>query len=483
MEENGTDETPGIDEQEQEPDETPEGDVEEYSTDETYWVEGYYDDDYPEHENHCYLNGTYNEVDGCWALEDGCIVKDEHYVTHEHGGARGWWNEEEQGWDLEDGCFVKKLWDYPPVDGPYSHKDWGYGIAQIRLPIPVDFTTAYVKPPESIILADSENTIQAMLRDIVSPAREDSRIIIDLEGNNLGSSGTLDLLILHIEHFNKTYLVDVVTLGKSAFEISIDHVQCTWDFWEPCTTKETITLKSVLESEEWPKLLWDCRTDSNALYFLSGVDLKGVEDVQLFENLQYTEDYDSRHPSKNYLLGLAKAIDRYAPIPSSEKNELAALKASFKGQYHIFGIRPLSDEAIRYAANDVKHLGPMLDVLARKLNAQEKFMIKIETARRLEHSHSEYFRGNGYAPTWSRYRGAPDLPVAGGGMVGSGRSMQRRLSYRLGPSPPLSVEVSLSWNLWGANDGDSAAVVESGGSVPWQGVCLGGYAPCSEGAG
>jgi exonuclease 3'-5' domain-containing protein 1 len=289
------------------------------------------------------------------------------------------------------------VWD---EDGlPVQRKNW---------PIPVDFTTEYVKPPHRIISADSEHAIRGMLRDILSPARDDPRIIVDLEGNNLGAKGDISLLVVHVEHFNKTYLVDMLTLGKSAFTFFIDHFRCT-GHEDTHGVAETVSLKSVLESEEWPKLLWDCRTDSNALYFLYGVDLKGVEDVQLYENLQFTYYWDSCYPEKNYLLGLAKAIDRYAKTPQSVKADLVMLKTSFNGRYHLFGMRPLSDEAIKYATNDVQHLGPMLDTFAKKLNSQERYMVKIETKNRLDFSRREDFAGSGYAPDWSSYRGAPDL--------------------------------------------------------------------------
>ncbi|DBA87575.1 TPA: hypothetical protein ACH3X1_004599 [Trebouxia sp. C0004] len=86
------------------------------------------------------------------------------------------------------------------------------------------------------------------------------------------------------------YLVDMHTLGAAAFSTT--------------ATDGVTTLKSVLQDPSIPKAFFDARNDSDALYNLYSVYLRGVADVQLME-------LRTRTGSRRLLNGLARCLERY----------------------------------------------------------------------------------------------------------------------------------------------------------------------------
>lgn len=76
-------------------------------------------------------------------------------------------------------------------------------------------------------------------------------LYIDLEGENLSRHGTLDILQLHVLPSDRTYLIDIKVLRHNAFST-------------PGTCG--FTFKDLLESPDIPKVFFDVRSDSDALY-------------------------------------------------------------------------------------------------------------------------------------------------------------------------------------------------------------------------
>jgi exonuclease 3'-5' domain-containing protein 1 len=90
---------------------------------------------------------------------------------------------------------------------------------------------------------------------------------IDLEGVDLCREGSLSILTLLIDTGIPTIrvcLIDVYSLGAQAFDT---------------TGIKAKTLKDILEDEKIPKVFFDVRNDSDALFTHFGVALQGVEDV------------------------------------------------------------------------------------------------------------------------------------------------------------------------------------------------------------
>ncbi|KAL8948658.1 MAG: hypothetical protein Q9222_005169 [Ikaeria aurantiellina] len=117
----------------------------------------------------------------------------------------------------------------------------------------------------------------------------DGRIIT---GQNPGSTAALAAKI-HSPPLDCTYLIDIHTLGGRAFT-TID----------PNTAQ---TLKAILESDGIPKVFFDVRNDSDALYAHYGIKLAGIKDLQLME-------LATRAFNKKFVNGLSKCIDKDAGL-------------------------------------------------------------------------------------------------------------------------------------------------------------------------
>lgn len=92
-----------------------------------------------------------------------------------------------------------------------------------------------------------------------------------------------------------------------------------------------ISLSSILESEPIPKVVFDVRRISKALFDQHDLSLGGIQDLQLME-------LASRHAkqSKKYVTGLAKCIE--TEIPESNEVRKRWFESSNVDEYHAFNI-------------------------------------------------------------------------------------------------------------------------------------------------
>ena len=98
-------------------------------------------------------------------------------------------------------------------------------------------------------------------------------LYFDVEGVNLSRHGSISIIELHyqplsLEEDAHTYLIDVHVLGFLVFSTP---------------SAGGVSLKSILESPRIPKVFFDVRTDSDALYAQYGIRLAGIIDLQLME--------------------------------------------------------------------------------------------------------------------------------------------------------------------------------------------------------
>ena len=89
-------------------------------------------------------------------------------------------------------------------------------------------------------------------------------LYIDLEGVHLSRQGAISILQILISPQRRTYLIDVHALGSKVFSTAGANGQ---------------TLKTIFESETIPKVFFDVRNDSDALYSHFGICLAGIQDI------------------------------------------------------------------------------------------------------------------------------------------------------------------------------------------------------------
>ncbi|KAK1144150.1 hypothetical protein N8T08_005812 [Aspergillus melleus] len=199
-------------------------------------------------------------------------------------------------------------------------------------------------------------------------------LYVDLEGVNLSRNGTISVIQIYVLPLDMTYLIDVCTLQEETFS-------------QPSAMGRT--LKDIFESPSVPKVFFDVRSDSDALYGHFGINLGGVQDVQLME-------LATRNFPKDLVHGLEKCIDRDISMSSSEKQAWKIRKENGRklfapgqgGSYEIWNTRPLPADIMQYCVQDVKILPRLWQRYRRSMSDRWSVVVKNEIESRIIDSQS-----------------------------------------------------------------------------------------------
>ncbi|TGO18994.1 hypothetical protein BTUL_0006g00270 [Botrytis tulipae] len=276
-------------------------------------------------------------------------------------------------------------------------------------------------------IIDTEKQISDLVDWLIS--RYASRVLveptmyIDLEGVDLCREGSLSILTLLIDTGSpsmRVCLIDVHLLGSQAFNT---------------TGMKGKSLKDILQNENIPKVFFDIRNDSDALYAHFGVALQGVEDIQLMESAARVAT-----SSRKYLNGLARCIEQ-SGLDSHDlrswklaKEKGARLfKPEFGGSYKVFEERPICNDIISYCVGDVQHL-PDLWSKFRSGTVRWQVLVSIETKTRVEASHKPEYQPHGPGRTlalWSKDQN---------------KTLDDEWNYV--PPPPISLKRNIYWSYY-----------------------------------
>lgn len=232
------------------------------------------------------------------------------------------------------------------------------------------------------IFVDSREGIADLVEKLRNLPTSPPSLYLDIEGINLCRYGTVSIIQIYDSTKKLTYLVDIHTLQKMAF--STPGVSGT-------------TLKDILESEKIPKVFFDVRNDSDALYTHFGIELDGIEDVQLME-------LATRMFSKRFVSGLAKCIEYDGDLTSQERWECTRIKDKGRalfapeqgGSYEVFNIRPLAEDMRAYCVQDVQYLPHLYANYDRQLiDRKWKRRVELATKDRISQSQSDGYAPNG----------------------------------------------------------------------------------------
>ena len=203
------------------------------------------------------------------------------------------------------------------------------------------------------VVVDSLSSLRCLLDNASDLPSEPPSLFIDLEGIRLGRKGSISIFSIYIAPKKIVYLVDIYTLGSSAFST---------------TNAKTNSLRTLLECSVTAKVIFDVRNDSDALYSLYLISVNGIEDLQLME-------LGCRRGCKDRVMSLAKCIEQHCPMRPEAKREWQVTKyytaqlfdPEKGGRYEIFNERPLNREIIRYCIQDVTLLPELYNVYNSKL--------------------------------------------------------------------------------------------------------------------
>ena len=243
-----------------------------------------------------------------------------------------------------------------------------------------------------IIVVDSATTLASFLDNLISLPVKPPSLYLDLEGVKLGRRGSISIISLYILPVKKIYLIDIHSLGNTAFST---------------TNRSAASLKTILESQTIPKVIFDIRSDSDALFSHFQISVNGIQDLQLME-------LATRKGSKDVVVGLAKCIENDSLISAVEKEEWQRTKEGTRhlfdpkkgGRYEIFNDRPIKPEIIQYCARDISLLPGLYNVYNAKLclpgQAHWQTRVLKATKDRIKLSQSPKYDEQ---TTWQKIRG------------------------------------------------------------------------------
>ncbi|KAK4340751.1 hypothetical protein RND71_039252 [Anisodus tanguticus] len=190
--------------------------------------------------------------------------------------------------------------------------------------------------------------------EFLEPSPETQLVIgFDCEGVDLCRHGTL--CIMQLAFPDAIYLVDAIQGGESVIQ----------------------ACKPALESNYITKVIHDCKRDSEALYFQFGIKLHSVVDTQIAYSLIKEQEGHARVPD-DYISFVGLLADpRYCGISYDEKEEVRVL---LRQDPKYWTYRPLSEQMIRAAADDVRFLLYIYHKMVQKLNDKSLWNLAVRGA-------------------------------------------------------------------------------------------------------
>ncbi|MCJ1317361.1 hypothetical protein MMC15_002684 [Xylographa vitiligo] len=221
----------------------------------------------------------------------------------------------------------------------------------------------------AVTIVDSVTSLVALLDCLENLPTQPPSLYLDLEGIRLSRYGSISILQIFVLPYYHSFLVDVHVLQADAFHIS---------------SRFGTTLKSILESKSVPKVFFDVRNDSDALFAHYQVSLDGVYDIQLWETA-------TRSGLKKFLNGLAKCIESDVQLSAEAKQGWKTVKQRGQalflpehgGSYKVLNVRPMRPDIIAYCVNDVVYLPILWAIYSRKISEEWASRVQIETCNRL----------------------------------------------------------------------------------------------------
>lgn len=234
----------------------------------------------------------------------------------------------------------------------------------------------------SFKVVDCDSALSDMIDILAGLPTEPPSIYVDLEGINLSRQGTISILQLYILPKDYTFLIDVHQLQHRAFST-------TGKQSEKC-------LKDILEAKDVPKVFFDVRNDSDALFHHFQIKLSGVDDIQLME-------LATRTFQRKCVNGLQRCIENDAMMTVAEKSMWNAAKEVGKklfapergGRYEVFNDRPLAKDIVQYCVQDVQFLPRLWSRYKRRMSASWAIKVQAATDERIASSQSVDYNGHG----------------------------------------------------------------------------------------
>jgi len=232
----------------------------------------------------------------------------------------------------------------------------------------------------SVAIVDSEIALLTLLDGLTNLPVKPPSLFIDFIGTKLGRQGTLSILTIYVAPTKETHLVDIQRLEQKAFST---------------TNKMDLSLKSILESPTIPKVVFDVRNASDALFKHYQISVDGIKELQLMELAVRNLQPGTIGGSQKFLFGLAKCVANQKTISAETKEEWCLMKGQSGG---LQLQRPLQRETIKYCERHVAIFPRLYKAYNAKLGQKGMAFWRVEircaTKNRVVFSQSSTYDGN-----------------------------------------------------------------------------------------
>ena len=218
----------------------------------------------------------------------------------------------------------------------------------------IAFIAAKEAEYSNVTFVESIDQVRGMVDEVSSLTNP--ALYLDAEGISLSRDGPMVFLQMYIDTpvGPHTYVIDVWSLKTDA------------TFLTPGNEYPQNTFKSILEDPTVPKMFWDCRMDSEALYAQHQISLRGVLDIQLMEVASRR-----RRQCVLFIRGYAKCIERDLGLGRWEAEKMAKAKSAknlfipeLGGSWAMLTDRPIDQRILDYCAGDVRYMPKLFKVYA-----------------------------------------------------------------------------------------------------------------------
>ena len=240
-----------------------------------------------------------------------------------------------------------------------------------------------------VTIVDSKPAVVSLLDSLDGLPTQPPSLYLDIEGVNLSRHGSISILQLFVPPRNRVFLIDVFVLKEAAFLTASNRSGGT-------------DLRSILESAQVPKVFFDVRNDSDALFAHFRISMQGIQDVQLLE-------VATRSFSRDRVSGLTTCIRNDARL---SPKALAVWKATKQkgrslfspedgGDFEVFNSRPIPQDIVDYCTQDVVYLPVLWKIYTQKISVKWMGKVQIETSERVLESQKASYEPHSRDKTWS----------------------------------------------------------------------------------
>lgn len=238
-----------------------------------------------------------------------------------------------------------------------------------------------IEEEPAVTFVDTATDLKELLKALENLPVSPPSLYIDIEGVNLSRHGSISIMQIFVLPKRRIFLVDIHVLKDEAFSQQ---------------GPSGITLRSVLEAPSIPKVFYDVRNDSDALFTHYQTALDGIQDLQLME-------LATRKYSKKYVTGLGKCIQYDAQMTNEERASWKFSKDAGRklfapelgGSFEVFNTRPLPDKIVQYCAQDVHFLPKLWLKYHQVMTPTWKAKVETEVKKRIKLSQSATYNSNG----------------------------------------------------------------------------------------